>query len=363
MRTIKTLASLLPLALSHCGESDADPHRAVSRSDVVASIALDVAEPTFASWATATAELESAGQGLCPVSQASLQPVQAAWRAARVELGHARPFAFGPWVEGSFGPAVDFWPVRVDVIEAGVVAGVDTSAEGIAALGAANKGMPVLEYLVFDPMGGDENVLELLADASRCDYAAALTADLARNAEALHAAWDPARGAFATELADAGTGSEAYPSVQRALDALVNGVIFALQDVADAKMAVPLGSKSDGFPDPEAVESRFSDNARADISANLRGARNAYLGPPDGPGITDLVAAENPELDAQIRSQFEVTLAAIEALQEPLRLMVVQSPGRVETARQQVRTLLRLFEADVAALLGVTVSLNDNDGD
>ncbi len=361
--SVALVVGVLLVGLS-CDSGGGDDPEPVSRAEVVRSLALDVATPTYGNWAEAAGELEAAAAELCPApSSAELLRVQAAWRAARVDLKRAEAFSFGPWVEDRHGSAVDFWPIRTDAIEATVDARGGLDAASIASLGVASKGMPVLEYLWFDPQGGNDAVVTALADEHRCRFSAALATDVATNARALRSAWEPTGGGFASALADAGSGSALYLTVQTALDEIVNGTIFVLQDITDPKLGTPLGSKTEGVPDPEALESRFSDNARADIVSNLEGVHAVYLGPNDGLGLSALVRPENPELDAAIREQLDVATAAVAELSSPLRVMVVNESAVVEAARLQVRELRRLFEADVAALLGVTVTLNDNDGD
>ena len=54
------------------------------------------------------------------------------------------------------------------------------------------------------------------------------------------------------------------------------------------------------------------------------------------------------------------TLAGVPA---PLSRAVTESPAEVEAAFESMRPLLVLIKTDLAALLGITVTFSDNDGD
>jgi predicted lipoprotein len=273
-------------------------------------------------------------------------------------------------VEDNIDDAVDFWPVRTDAVDATLAMDVPPTADYVDNLGVASKGLPVIEYLLFDPEGGNAAVLAALQAPDgvgdhRCAFVAALAADVATQSTALRTAWDPAAGNFVAELANAGESSMTFATVQMALDDIVNESIFALQDITDAKLGTPLGSTSGGVAQPEDVESRFSDNSWADIGSDLEGVAAVYLGAPEGFGLTHLVAPEAPDLDQAIRDQIQLCQTSVAGAVDgpPVRTQIVDDPMAVEAIREQVRELRRLFAVDLANLLAVTVTLNDNDGD
>ena len=74
--------------------------------------------------------------------------------------------------------------------------------------------------------------------------------------------------------------------------------------------------------DREDEHSCFSDNTNADVVNNIKGVRMVYLGEfpgVSGPGLTSLVAAVDPELDATLREQLDATLAQAEAFPDTVR--------------------------------------------
>jgi predicted lipoprotein len=259
-----------------------------------------------------------------------------------------------PIDDGSVSTAIDFWPVRPDNIEESVALGITTQAE-LDALGVAAKGMPAIEYLLWDPVGGDEVVLAALTDnPTRCTYAELLAADVATQLEALTRDWSLIDASYVE-------GPLFDPAV--ATDALVNAMINGIHEIDDMKLGKPLGRDSGIGPDPTLVESRLSDRSLLEISDGLAGFERAYLGDDEHPGLTRVVADKNIAVDANIRAAIDVAKQAVANVPEPLRAAIESDPNKVAAAEQAVQELRLAMILDVAGLLGVTVALTDNDGD
>ena len=338
-----------------------EPAEGPSRREVLAHLADAVIVPGQARLASDAAALADKLAAVCVAYDPALHAdVQAAWRAVRADWSVASAWAFGPVATQMQAGPLDFWPVRVDTIEAKIAeAPAKIDAAYIDALGTSAKGMPALEYLLFTP-----DFLDAPDRARRCPYASALAADIARRAEALSSAWDPA---YAAALASAGDGSDIYTSEQAGLDAVVNATIENLYRMVKDKLDRPLGNLTGSDPDPEALESRFSGTTRDDLEANLRGFASVYLGadgePGGQPGLGALVAARDPALDDRILAQHGVARDAIASVPEPFSKAIVEHRGDVQRARDEIDALRRLIKLDVASLLGVTLMLSDNDGD
>lgn len=299
---------------------------------------------------------------LCASPDAShLDAAQDAWMQARAPWKRLLAVPVGPIVDEGFDVAIDFWPARPSSIEGGIAAGVTTQAE-LDALGVASKGFPAIEYLLWDPVDGDAAVLTALTGAdgpARCAYVSLLAGDVALRLTELEALW---LDGYAEQL-DATVSSGAYPDLAVAIDAVVNAMIAGLHDIDDHKLGDPLGAGSTTGPAPDLVESRFSDRSRVDAQDGLEGFVRAYLGVDGGAGLTILVAQASPEIDANLRAAIEVAQAALAAVPEPLRESVSTDPDAVAAAEDAIVQLRMILSVDVAGLLGVTVSLSDNDGD
>jgi predicted lipoprotein len=328
--------------------------------------------PVYREFHARAQALTGAARALCQApAAAGLDAVQDAWLAARGPWKQSEAFAFGPVVDLRADTAVEFWPIRVSSIET-ELAKTDPVPETYASgLGDTVKGLPVLEYILFDPAGDDAAVLARLADAGgqptrTCAYVVALAVDIEARALALVDAWDPAKGDFAGELARAGMGSEVYPERAKAINAVVNAFVLLVQEVEGIKLATPLGLRNAGEPQPELAESWRSDSSRQDILDNLAGVRSMYMTAYDGrTGVSfhDAVAALDADLDAAIVAQLDATEAAVAAITLPLDQAVIDTPEVVNAAFESTKELFRLMAVDMVTVLGVTLGFSDNDGD
>ena len=114
---------------------------------------------------------------------------------------------------------------------------------------------------------------------------------------------------------------------------------------------------------PDLLESRFSDGSLLDARDALEGFSQAYLGSDDAPGLTLVIEGESAETDQRVRDALEAAEQALEDVPEQLRTAIADAPDKVTAAEQAVHELRTVMTAEVASLLGVTVSLGDNDGD
>lgn len=351
------MAALAFALVVACPESEHD-----RRPEVLANVA-SIVQVDLAEAKADAGALRDAVASLCVEPKpATLDAAQHAWLELRAPWKRLLALPFGPIVDEGFASAIDFWPARPTSIEGALASGASSQAE-LDALGVASKGMPAIEYLLWDPLAGDDAVLALYVGAegpARCAYVELLAADVELRLTELDAAWtDP--GGFAEQLEQAGS-SEAFPSVAQAIDELLNAMIAGLHDIDEPKLLAPLGETT-GTAQPELVESRFSDRSLLDARDGLAGFRQAYLGSDEAPGLTQVVAAKSGAVDQRVREALAAAEQALADVPEPLRTAVVDAPEQVATAQQAVRELRRVLSAEVASLLGVTVSLSDNDGD
>lgn len=318
-----------------------------ARRDMLAYLADEVMLPAEQAVLESAAALSTATKALCGGQDPA--PARKAWLALRGAWNRTGGFTLGPVVTQMQAPALDFWPVRPDSIEAAITgAPAKIDATYIDNLGTSAKGMPALEYLLFASP-------EALT-GPRCDYMVELAADIEQRNVAIVGAW---RDEFAAALRTAGNGSSVYPSEKAGVDAVVNACIEGLYRIVKTKLDRPLGNITGSDPDGALVESMFSGSGLADIAADLDSFESIYA----GDGLASLVSAQNPDLDQRIVAQLASARAALTGVPAPLQDSVVDHRDAVQALRDEVDALRRLIKLDVASLLGVTLSLSDNDGD
>ncbi|MFO0609795.1 MAG: imelysin family protein [Polyangiales bacterium] len=362
-RALAALA-LVPLAAA-CSETPADTF---DRNAMLAAIADNVCVPLARATADAQRALATAAAAFADApSAATLTAVRTSWRDARRPLKRALAFSAGPAETTRLRSAVD-WPGDAAAVERALTASDPISDAAVDTLGANQRGMPAAEYLLF---AGDE-AATLAAFTTgptatrRRDLLRAITAYGATRSAAYAAAWDRAMGDYAGQLARAGRGSTEFTTTRAAVDLVVNQLVAAVDSAASMRLGVPLGASEGGAPQPDRVESPYSDASLTDLRALLEGADAIYTGALDGRmglGVRDLVRSRSAAVDAVVRTRTDAALAAVAAIPGTLREAVTRDPARVQAALDAVRAWKRTLQVDVANLLGVTVTFTDADGD
>jgi predicted lipoprotein len=360
-----SIALLLIFATAGCASTIAPPSDELFRS-----LGYNVILPVYDDLVEESSLLNDTIAELCAAPDVDLlAQAQEAWRRTRVPLKNSEAFRFGPIKTLGIDQAIDFWPTRPNSIEEAIADGLPLDDLSITNLGTSAKGMPAIEYLLFDPEGGNVAILALLTDAvsgaRRCEYVSALARNVFLNAAALRDAWDSDGGFYLRRLIGAGD-NQVYPTVSAATSDFVNSMIFLAESVQGMKIGGPLGKRSGGEADPESAESFFSGNSLNDIIANLEGLENLYFARyagADGIGLDDYVRRQDPELADEIGRQIEAALESVRAIPPPLTEAVLNDPIIVENAYEEVRKVQVLLEGDFATVLGSTVTFSDNDGD
>lgn len=111
-------------------------------------------------------------------------------------------------------------------------------------------------------------------------------------------------------------------------------------------------------------ESCFSESTSIDLKANAKGAENVYLGrygDLQGPSVSDLVKAKDPQLDRVLKAQLVLGRDAIDAIPEPFDHSVI-APATSED-NMKVRDAIDTFRAmqdqfkQMGSALGISLNL------
>lgn len=290
-------------------------------------------------------------------SAASLQAAQDAWREARAAYRHLDAYTFGPMPALAIDARVDVSPADPAGIEE-AVNGTDTlDATFVGRLGGKKKGYLAVEYLLFKGPGGD-----LLASFSvggrRGVLTRALGEELSASMHQLLDAWDPSKDGWSKQLVTAGKDSK-YASQRAAVDDLVGGGAYALELVVGIRLAMPLGRKSSGNPEPERDPTLASDSAVADLVASMEGVATLYR----DPGFSTLVRPKVAALDDKVSQELDACTAKIRAIPRPFGASVVQNNAVVQEAFEACKALKLTWNTDLTSALGATVKPLDTDGD
>lgn len=352
--------ALLPLAPG-CGTTElSDQRRELLSSWGHAFLLAQYAEfeARSATLADRTAELRDAP------SDETLEAAREAWWEARAPWKRAEVFAFGPYSEEPrrIGPKIDFWPARPQAIEDVLEDDSELDPDTLEDLGAPAKGLPALEYLLFQP---DTDLVAAFEDPRRGEYAHALAQDLVARAREIHDAWDPEHEAFLNQLTDAGRSSTRFSTLNAAVGEVVNRIGYTLENDRLEKLAPALGDTSDGTPQPDRLESPFSGRSLEDLRDNLAGIELLYRGDATA-GLKGLDAYLKERGKHLVRTFDERVLAchgALDSIPAPLSDAISNDVATVRALMAELAALQRFFQVDVLNALSLSLGFNDNDGD
>ena len=368
-----------------------------ARRAVVAAIGEHVVLPRYRTFAadvdalvSATAALESSEAATVDVASHALAAARSAWEQAIGTWQEAELFQIGPagaagQVAGGQGlrARIYSWPLTNPCrVDQEMVKGDLFDPTKLALAPANVRGLAALEYLLYAPddvnacpgsssINGDGSWAALSPEQvrqRRARYAATVAQDLKLAAVALRDAWEPAAGDFLGELAGASTRGT-YGSVQDALNAISDGLIYLDKETKDMKLAGPLGLMGCASETcPQLVESRYAKRSAAHVVRNLVAFQHAFHGGPPGGdelGFDDLlIAAGADALAADITTKVAAALASAMAVPDPLEDTLASDYARVEAAHATMAELNRVMKTQLMSVLDLELperAEGDND--
>lgn len=327
-----------------CSDSATGPDAAAVTA-VLASLTTTVILPSFLDIETKATALATASANFnTTASQANMDALQLAWREARQPWESSETFLFGPAETGGYDPAMDSWPVNTTDINLVLSGAATLNAAYINTLTETSKGFHGMEYVLFGTTSAKTLAQFTVRDRQ---YLAAAAASFAASATALRAAWV---SDYAAQLSTAGSSGSLYGSPNDAMQEVVAGMSDLMDELANEKIAGPQGPPVDLTQE----ESRFSANSTVDYTNNIRSVRNMYLGTRDGTngtGVSTLVVAADPTLDATVRTQITAAINATAALTPTFSQALTSSPALVQTAKAAILTLMTTLTDQVQPLV------------
>lgn len=201
------------------------------------------------------------------------------------------------------------------------------------------RGLGALEYLLFfegaeNACGSSEDIntsgawAALSKDeiaARKLAYIKVLTADVGARSAALVDLWDPTKGNYLGTFSSAGKGSAVYPTVESALNSVVDALYYVDSVTKDRKVAIPIGLVDPAAcsepPCGELLESRYAVRAKQHVRTNLLALRKLLIGcAADGSGLAfdDLLdAAGASALADDLDADLKAAIATVDAFPYP----------------------------------------------
>ncbi len=150
-------------------------------------------------------------------------------------------------------------------------------------------------------------------------------------------------------------GQEAFVCIEQILD----GCNDIANEVGESKIGDPISLWESGDKTKAlyAVESWYSYHSREDYRNNIYSVRNAYYGSRDGKvaanSLASIIAANNPELDAQVKTAINEAADAIWAIPDPFRNNIACDEAKTaqekcNTLKETIKTLKSYIEKSTA---------------
>lgn len=334
---------------------------------VITNVSNNVILKTYVDLASTAADLAAKAVVLKNApTQENLDAAKAAWRATRVPWESSEAFLFGPVSSLAIDPTLDTWPLNRRDLDNVLASGRPLTVDFVRNLGVNLQGFHTAEYLLFGDGENGPNKKIGAMTSRQLEYLVATTALLAEYTGKLAHAWttnanpdEPSQPGYVTFISAPGPRNPYYNSEQAVLLEIGNGMIAIIDEVANGKLADPMGGDA-GSANPSLVESPFSWNSLTDFTNNVRSALNVYTGSYNGaagPGLRDVIARSNPALAAQIEQRLNNTMAMIQGIAGPegldFRQAIFNPAGRarVEAVMADMANLKTFLERQMTPIL------------
>jgi putative iron-regulated protein len=312
-----------------------------------------------------------------------LSAAQDAWLAAREPYGQTEGYRFydGPIDDPEDGPEgrINAWPLDeayIDYVEGNADAGIINDLVGFPTLTKdiiaeqnekdaeenISTGYHAIEFLLwgqdFDTAGpGQRPFTDYLTVGGtsqnqdrRGQYLTIVTDLLIEDLEFVEEQWEPGATNYGSDFQTVDS-REALRRILQGMGAMSGS------ELSGERMGTALDNR-----DQEDEHSCFSDNTHRDLRGNAISLQNIYLGKfggVDGPGLDEIVAARDPDLDARMKAALQLSVDLIEGIPTPFdQALVDDADGRV-----QVEAAIDALKAqtdvtvEIATLLGITINL------
>lgn len=314
-----------------------------------------------------TALQSAAEQFFAAPSTSTQTDLKLAYRAAHLQYERVAAFQFGPaetllldvfanysgGLDYDFNTAGELTGFSIDTvtIESHITSGVyDLSKVTRNVLYA--QGFPALNYLYFEPKA----VARFSTNAgNRIQYTRDVLTRLQTLVNTATGDWATYRVTFV---------GNTQSNVGSPIGNMVNQLAYQVDLLKGPRIGWPFGKQSNGQVFAGKCEAYYAGISVALAVENLSALKDLYTGKTGGKGLSNYVVALNHStLNDEVLAQFDLSLAALQQIPDPLSNSLSAEVAKVEAAYKEIQKLLTLLKTDVASATGVQITFTDNDGD
>jgi predicted lipoprotein len=340
---------------------DPDKDLTTARKEVAAQVANHHILPAYDLLAKASNNLNVQVQTFKgEISIENLVKLQSAVKELWLVWQDAAIYQMGPTENNTLRAAINLYPVNIAKIEENI----NTGSYIIGSIGNQGaEGLPAIDYLL-NASPNDDVIQVFNEDISRLSYLETLIVKLDELINVVELQWR--EGMFLTEFkSDQATGTD----VGSAVGILVNAMDLHFQRfVRDGKVAIPAGVRSAGIPRPMATEALYGGYS----GELLERALVAYQSLFEGEGIDGIngisIYGYLSKID-QAALVDDVRVLFVTAIQQTRQLDNSFSDQIMTDEKPMVELFLTLqgnvalMKSDMASVMGIAITNQDNDGD
>lgn len=345
-----------------CGES----RREIGNNDrkaILNSITNEVILPAFEDFADQAGSLQETVKAFAgKPDSASLEQARLQWKNTALSWKVAGTYSFGPIDDHFLSGAIDYPGVHYPNIEKSISSGAVIDDAYIVSRGSSLKGLKAIEYLLYKDADAKAVIRDFASSPERREYLSALAFNLASQAGKVLEAWKGTDAPFAATF-----GNADGRDIKSSLSILVNKCVTQVNLIKDERLAVPLGMRNGGNPDPASIEGKLSGTSLALIRSEIAGVQKCF-GNGKAAGLYALLdqlnAMHGDKLLSQvIAGQFAEVDRAAASISLPLDTAITQETEKVRGFYDSLKKLQVLIGTDVVNQLGLILTFSDNDGD
>ena len=356
--------------------------------DLKASVVENYAAGAYSSYArslTSAQAMDAAIDNfLAAPSQARLDAAKRAWLLARDDYGVTEIYRFydGPIDNEETGPEglINAWPMDeayVDYVEGDPNAGIINNPDEFPTIDAdllvslneeggeenISTGWHAIEFLLWgqdlNPDGPGYRPVEDYTTNPNADrratYLAVASDLLLTHLQDMVDAWAPGQNNYRAQF------------VAKDADAAITDIITGIGEMSRGELAGERMTVAYEERSQEDEHSCFSDNTISDIVANAMGVQRVYLGEygdVSGPGVKDLIAAEDQVLANTLEREINRSVALARSIPAPFDDQLLEGLADSDPGRRAVLDTIVALEkqtdtiVSAAQKVGITISVS-----
>lgn len=301
---------------------------------------------------------------------ASFQSVREKWLETKLAYKHTAVFNFGTISETVVHNKLNKWPSNTAFIDGFLADTVTLDQVYVDGKGSTSKGLPAIEYLLFNPSVSEADMFDSFVNASdaerKKDLLLAYSNDLFFKAYFLNDLWQPTGDNFGSFLAT----TEPTSGLGSPVEMLLNEMIARIEFIVHTELGKPLGIDNSGIVNEEEAEAFRSRESLLCVREGLVSLKETLVGDvANGSGQTSaslenhLIACDAGGAAGEIIERLDNAIALIDAYPTSFEDGLNSNPQGLTEIREELVDIITLLKVDAIYALSATLTFNDNDGD